>query len=271
MTRRALLRLVTGGLLIPSHAALAQNSPSPAPIPHSQYSPLAAEWAKGHRRQEPDTWYEFLLERFNPHNIDYGSRIEERRRAFLDATVDNPYFPYSAMVTLWSLFLMAYVAKLRIDGKRKDRKTADMMADLYNHDQHSRDAAREAIAKYNQHIEQCNRVIEDGGVGHSPAANLTENEELKAKLKKTADELQAATRERDALRDDLAQKSRVVTDLSLRVQALTDQMNGNGNAPASGAADPLLPASNTEYMKLINSLQQQLYAERDKNKHLKGA
>jgi len=271
MTRRALLRLVTGGPLIPAHAALAQNSPSPAPIPRSQYSPLAAEWAKGHRRQEPDTWYDFLLKKFNPRNIDYGTKIEEQRRALLDATVDNPYFPYSAAVTLWSLFLMAYSVKLRIDGKRKDRKTADMMADLYNHDQHSRDAAREAIAKYNQHIEQCNRAIEDGADGHSPSGGLTENEELKGKLKKTADELQSATRESDALREQLAQKSRVVTDLSLRVQALTDRMNGNGKVPAISGADSLLPASNNEYMKLINSLQEQLYAERDKNKHLKGA
>ena len=42
-------------------------------------------------------------------------------------------------------------------------------------------------------------------------------------------------------------------------------------ALAVGGADSLPPASNAEYMKLINSLQQQLYAERDKNKHLKGA
>jgi hypothetical protein len=79
------------------------------------------------------------------------------------------------------------------------------------------------------------------------------------------------TLERDGLKEELTQKFRVVTDLSLRVQALTDQMNGNGRALAVGAADLPLPASNAEYMKVINSLQQQLYAERDKNKHLKGA
>ena len=128
-----------------------------------------------------------------------------------------------------------------------------------------------AIEKYNQHLEQCNRAIEDEGVGHSPASTLTENDELKAKLKKTADELQGATGERDALWEELAQKAHVVTDLSLRVQALTDQMNGNGKAPAVRGADSPLPASIAECVKLINSLQQQLYAEREKNKHLKGA
>jgi hypothetical protein len=79
------------------------------------------------------------------------------------------------------------------------------------------------------------------------------------------------TLERDGLKEELAQKTRVVTDLSLRVQALTDQMNGNGALPIVGGADSPSPASNAEYMKLINSLQQQVYAERDKNKHLKGA
>ena len=271
MTRRALLRLVTGGLLIPAHAALAQNSPTPAPIPHSQYSPLAAEWAKGHRRKEPDTWYDFLLKKFNPHNIDYGAKIEERRRALLDASVNSPYFPYSVVITAWCLTLMTYIAKLWIDGKRKDHKTADMMADLYNHDQHSRDAAREAIEKYNQHIEQCNRVIEDEGVGHSSSANAPEGDGVKARLQQTLADLRSMTAEKDGLKEELAQKARVVTDLSLRVQALTDQMNGNGKAPAISGADSLLPTSNNEYMKLINSLQEQLYAEREKNKHLKGA
>jgi len=271
MAWRTCLRLLPTVLVILSGTGFAQYGSTPAPTPRSQYSPLAAERAQSHGRHEPDTWYEFLLKQFNPRNIDYGSRIEARRRAFLDSTVDNPYFPYSAVVTLWCLFLMAYLAKRWIDEARKARSTADMVADLYNHDRHSREAAREAIAKYNQHIEQCNRAIEDGADGHSPSGGLTETDELKGKLKKTADELQAVTRERDALRDDLAQKSRVVTDLSLRVQALTDQMNGNGNAPRFGPTDPLLPASNTEYMKLINSLQQQLYTERDKNKHLKGA
>ena len=44
------------------------------------------------------------------------------------------------------------------------------------------------------------------------------------------------TLERDGLKEELAQKSRVVTDLSLRVQALTDQMNGNGKHLPSVAA-----------------------------------
>jgi len=270
MTRRKLLQLTTSGLLIRAKTGFAQNGASPAPIPRSQYSPLAAERAQGHAPQEPDTWYEFLLKQFNPGKVDYGAIIEERRRALLDATVNNPYFPFSVAMTVWSFVLMTFVVKQRLDGKRKDNLAADMVRDLYNHDLHSRQVAKEAIERYNQHIEQCNRAIEDSGSGQNPSATGTESDELKAKLQQTVANLRAMTLERDGLKEELAQKSRVVTDLSLRVQALTDQMNGNGKGLAGGAADSVLPASNAEYMNLINSLQQQLYAERDKNKHLKG-
>jgi hypothetical protein len=271
MTRRTLLQLATSALLIRAKTGFAQNGASPAPIPRSQYSPLAAERAQGHAPQEPDTWYEFLLKQFNPGKVDYGAIIEERRRALLDATVNNPYFPYSVATTIWNLVVMTAFAKLWFDGKRKDLLTAEIHADLYNHDLHSRQVAKEAIEKYNQHIEQCNRAIEDSGSGHSSSGSATESDELKARLQQTVANLRAMTLERDGLKEELTQKSRVVTDLSLRVQALTDQMNGNGKAVAVGAADSLSPASNAEYMNLINSLQQQLYAERDKNKKLKGA
>ena len=166
---------------------------------------------------------------------------------------------------------MTFVVKQRLDGQRKDNLAADMVRDLYNHDLHSRQVAKEAIEKYNQHIEQCNRAIEGAGLGQSPPSSATENDDLQLKLRQTAEDLRVMTRERDGLKDELARKANVVTDLSLRVQALTDQMNGTGKALAVGAADSLSPTSNAEYMNLINSLQQQLYAERDKNNHLKGA
>jgi hypothetical protein len=271
MTRRKLLQLATSALLIRAKTGLAQNGSSSAPVPRSQYSPLAAERAQGHAPQEPDTWYEFLLKQFNPGKVDYGAIIEERRRALLDATINNPYFPYSVAVTAWSFALMIFVVKLRLDGKRKDNLAADIVVDLYNHDLHSRQVAKEAIEKYNQHIERCNRAIEGAGLGQSPSGSATENDELQSKLRQTAEDLRVMTRARDGLKEELTQKSRVVTDLSLRVQALTDHMNGNGSLPVVGGADSSSPASNAEYVKLINSLQQQVYAEREKNKHIKGA
>jgi hypothetical protein len=231
---------------------------------------MAAAQAQGHTQQPPDTWYEFLLKQFNPSDIDYGKWMEERRRVFLAASAKNPYFPYSLGVTIWSLLVMIAYAKLRIDRRRERYLTEEMLTDLYNQDLYSRQAAREAIAKYNNHVEHCNRAIEAGS-GQANSGSTSENDELKGKLQKSADDLRAMTSERDQLSEELKQRSAVVTDLSLQLQALSEKIDGKGGAHAVGQAGLPLPASNAEYMKLVNSLQEQLHTERDKNRRLKGA
>jgi len=231
---------------------------------------MAAAQAQGRTQQPPNTWYEFLLKQFNPSDIDYGKWMEERRRVFLAASAKNPYFPYSLSVTIWSLLVMIAYAKLRIDRRRERYLTEEMLTDLYNQDLYSRQAAREAIAKYNNHVEHCNRAIEAGS-GQANSGSTSENDELKGKLQKSADDLRAMTSERDQLSEELKQRSAVVTDLSLQLQALSEKIDGKGGAHAVGQAGLPLPASNAEYMKLVNSLQQQLLAEREKNRRLKGA
>jgi hypothetical protein len=231
---------------------------------------MAAAQAQGHTQQPPDTWYEFLLKQFNPSDIDYGKWMEERRRAFLKATVRNPYFPYSFWLTIWSLFVMVAYNKLRIDRKRDRYLTEEMLTDLYNQDLCSRQAAREAIARYNNHVEHCNRAIE-AGTGQGISRSTSENDDLVGKLKKAADDLRATTAERDRLAEELKQRSAVVTDLSLQLQALSEKIDGIGAGHAVGPAGLPLPATNAEYMKLVNSLQEQLHAEREKNRRLKGA
>jgi uncharacterized protein YoxC len=232
---------------------------------------MAAAQAQGRTQQLPDTWYEFLLKQFNPSDIDYGRWMEERRRAFLEATVRNPYFPYSFWLTLWSLFVMVAYNKLRLDRKRERYLTEEMLTDLYNQDLYSRQAAREAIAKYNNHIETCNRAIE-AGMGQGIAGNTSREDELNSQVKKLADDLRATTSEKDRLAEELKQRSAVVTDLSLQLQALSEKIDSkDAVARAVGQAVLPLPPSNTEYMKLVNSLREQLLAEREKNKRLKGA
>jgi hypothetical protein len=231
---------------------------------------MAAAQAQGRTQQPPNTWYEFLLKQFNPSDIDYGKWMEERRRVFLAASVKNPYFPYSLGVTIWSLLVMIAYAKLRIDRRRERYLTEEMLTDLYNQDLYSRQAAKEAIAKYNNHVEHCNRAIEAGS-GQANSGSTSENDELKGKLQKSADDLRVVTSERDQLSEELKQRSAVVTDLSLQLQALSEKIDGKGGARAVGQAGLPLPASYAEYMKLVNSLQEQLHAEREKNRRLKGA
>jgi hypothetical protein len=165
--------------------------------------------------------------------------------------------------------MIAY-AKLRIDRRRERYLTEEMLTDLYNQDLYSRQAAKDAIAKYNNHVEHCNRAIEAGS-GQTISGSTSENDDLKARMKNAADDLRFMTSERDRLSEELRQRSAVVTDLSLQLQALSERIDGKGGAHAVGQAGLPLPASNGEYMKLVNSLQEQLHAEREKNRRLKGA
>jgi hypothetical protein len=221
-----------------------------------------------------DTWYEFLVKQFNPSNFDYGAWIEKRRQAFLEATAKTPYFWYSTSVTVGILFMLLAYTKLYLDHHRSMRITSEMMADLYNHDLYSRQAAREAIERHNQHIEQCNRAIESAESGHDrPGWGNTPTEELQTELRRVAAQLDATTQERNKLQEELQQKSLVVADLSTRLDALSKKITGSPSSEAvhrdTGSSDGNL--TGVKFIGHINRLQEELYTERQKNKRLKGA
>ena len=252
-------RLVCCGLLI---IVLSRVAPSvPAQTPQRQ-------------NISRDTWYEFLLKQFNPRNFDYGAWLEKRREVFLEATVREPYFWYSVSVTAGILLLMAACTKLYLDHRRSMRVTAEMMADVYSHDLLSRQAATEAIEKYNRHIEQCNRAIEASEAGDGrPGWGETQIDSLKAELQRVAGQLEATTQGRNKLQEELRQKSLIVADLSIRLDALSKKVNEPRNT-SSGAAEPASTGANGDgarFVGQINRLQEELYAERQKNKRLKGA
>src|ERR1700730_18145805 len=228
-------------------------------------------------RQSPrgrQTWYEFVVQQFNKANVDYGEWIEQRRRAFLEATVNTPYFWYSFSVTGSLLLVMLAYTKLYMDHRRTIRIAAEIQADLHNHDLYSRQAAREAIEKYNRHVEQCNRAIENAESGQDrPGWGDSPVEGLRAELRRVVAQLDATTQDRNKLQEELQQKSLVVTDLSTRLDTLSRKINGssspellprdNANTEASG--------NGAKFVGHINRLQEQLYSERQKNKRLKGA
>jgi hypothetical protein len=217
--------------------------------------------------QRRDTWYEFLLKQFNPDDLDYGTWLDQRRQAFLDASVRNPYFKYSASVTMATLILAMLYAKRWIDHRRCMWITAEMMTDLYNHDWYSRQAAREAIQKYNDHIERCNRAIEAAEHGMALPGTDSDDERLRTALQAVTAERDSHKRERDLAKDELAQKERLLADMSLRLDALAKKSDRNQNAPS--AVD--MRTADQRLVEHINHLQEQLYAERRENKRLKGA
>jgi hypothetical protein len=217
--------------------------------------------------QRGNTWYEFLLKQFNPNNFDYGTWMEERRQVFLDESVRNAYFKYSLGTTIALLVMAMLYTKQWIDHRRAMWITAEMMTDLYNHDAYSRGVAREAIQKYNDHIERCNRAIEATDHGMSIPAAGSDTSDLKIQLQSVADERDSYKRERDLAKRDLQEKEKLIAEMSLRLDAIAKK--ADPNHVVAGPVD--MSAADPKVVQLINNLQEQLYAERRENRRLKGA
>ena len=248
----------------------AQQRPQSHAVPHAQRQaqPQGQRQAPPARPlyQRRDTWYEFLLKQFNPSNFNYGAWIKERRQVFLDASVRNPYFKYSLGTTIALLIMAMLYTKHWIDHRRAMWITAEMMTDLYNHDLYSRDIAEKAIQKYNQHIERCNRAFEAEAAGRVLPAADPDTEELKTKLKRAAEERDLYMQERDKAKAELATSALTLAQMSLRL----DGVSSKPGATVSTGQSSELRNSDPAVIQHINNLQEQLHAERQKNRRLKG-
>jgi hypothetical protein len=212
---------VSSLFLLPCSSLAQQHSyPEPTLIRTSSRAPKPPY-------QHPGTWYEFVLKQFNPNDLDYGRWMEQRRRVFLDASVRNPYFQYGACVTVLLLIAAFLYGKQWTDHRRVLWITAEMMTDLYNHDAYSRRIAREAIHKYNDHIERCNRAIESAKYGLTIPNQESEADRLRSELQRVTEERDSIKRERDLAKDDLAQKEPIQADMSLRLDALAKKSAGH--------------------------------------------
>lgn len=244
-----------------------QHAPAHATHPPALRQTIPAQPAPN-LYQRHDTWYEFLLKQFNPQDIDYGTWIEERRRAFLDAYVHNPHFVFSLATVLLLVLSLAVNAKQRIDYRSTQWVTAEMMTDLYNHDLYSQQAADEAIKRYNDHIERCNRAVEVAEhSGVTAQGDSAEADGLRAKVLQQAGELQLRDNTIAELEQTVRRKEDMIVELAVRMDAVAARTNNK-----DVATQPVdLRSSDAKLMQLVNNLQEQVYVAEEKNKRLKGA
>jgi len=199
-------------------------------------------------------WYERALNHINPENKDYGAIWEERKRQLI-SELGNPYFQYSVASTGALLLALTLVAAQYTSHRRALIVAAESIADVLRHDQYARDVAREAITRYNTHIESCNRMIERNRERPSrpdPAAA--------SELHRLGEELLATREENKALRDDNEKKSRMIAEFSLQSKKRQQQ-------PGAQIALDFVPP---DYIARINELEKQLAAEKEKNQRRKG-
>ena len=202
-------------------------------------------------------WYEQGLKQLTENKPDLGTEIEGRRRRFLEASVRSRYFWYAFTSTLLNITLVGLYLFKRRELDFKLDQAAGWIADLWNQDQFSRNTAREAIRRYNDHVQLCNRVIESQRSGDGIDR---QHQDADIKIKELWTEL--ATVRADKLRSEaeLNDKRRQVLDLSARVQDLERKLGDYDRYDHSSAK------TSVELVRRVNELEQELSHYRQNSK-----
>jgi len=214
-------------------------------------------------------FYQFVLHQLNPNDKDWGAWYEERRAALIDAALHNPCFWYCLGMTLACLCCCAAVLKSQSDQDRQDDIMGERMDEVRRFAACSHLVALEAIDKYNTHIEFCNRAIEaeEGGLATAAAAG-SQNTHSPASPNKSREETELQKRDKTRLESEASPPATTAPDRSNGTASPSKK--GGSNGQGNDLPNPLTPSYN-DLVRQINILQQQLIAEQDKNKRLKGA
>ena len=223
----------------------------------ARYSPYSA--AGGYDRHR-ETFWDFWSRQFNPRNINYGTWLEQRRRAFLEQAGANPYFWFSFWTLAAICFLLLWLAKERIDRKSTEWEAASSMADLANYAEFCKRNAMEAIREHNEHVEVCNRVIESAETGR-PVTPGASGPQWKAEMEALREKAETMEAVNARLKAQLEAKEASLAALSARVDELARIQDGK---PNGANASP-----NLDLVARVNRLTAELEALRDENKRLK--
>ena len=224
--------------------------------------------APRHLYEYHTNFYEFVLHQLNPNDKDWGAWYEERRAALIDAALREPCFWYCLGLTLACICSVAAVLKSQSDQDREERIMGERMDEVRRFADCSLELAFEAIEKYNTHIELCNRVIEaeEGGLA-TAAAGGSQNTQPQANPTKAREETELQKRDKTRLESEASHGAPTTPD---RSNGATSPGNkGGSNGQGKELPDPLKP-SYPDLVRQINILQQQVIAEQDRNKRLKG-
>jgi hypothetical protein len=266
MTSRLLLFTMLATTLTAQETATQPVQPSVSRPPRQTSSGPYQHPQTGKPYQPQDDFFHYSTKLVNKSDFDYGAWIEERRRAFLDASLSNPFFWYSALTTGLVMLLMLMYGVRVLDERRKLWRAAELLTDVWNQEQYSRAMAASAVEKYNAHMADCNRVIETQLIGR-PSATALETMDFKERLEVASAQRDAFDSENRSLKAELQKKDTMISQMSGRLDVLERRSETNG----SGAAAPSDTEATRRLIARVNELQQQLEAERRKNRQLKGA
>ena len=260
----ALITVITFGQSEPrSRAGHPAGTPPALPTAENLTSPAPRQLYEHHTN-----FYEFVLHQLNPNDKDWGAWYEERRAAVIDAGLHNPSFWYCLGMTLACLCFCAAVLKSRYDQDRQDDIMGARMDEVRRFAACSHLVARAAIDKHNTHIEFCNRLIEaeEGGLP-TAAAGGSQNTQPQTNSAKTREVTELQKRDKTRMESEANHTATTTPDRSNG--GASPGNKGGSNGQGKELPEPLKP-SYSDLVRQINLLQQQLVAEQDRNKRLKG-
>jgi hypothetical protein len=205
-----------------------------------------------------ETWYERAVGQINPSNTNYGAIWDHRKHELLDQ-FRNPYFRYGLAATLAIVVLFSTVFAQHVSHRRAIEIALQSIADIRRHDEYARQAAREAIRRYNDHIEKCNRMVEADESGLWKWISTAELRTMQHEIHRLNDALKTAREETDRVTGELELKSATMADMSLRSQKNVEE---SGQSSKGSAPPP--------HVQRINQLELELNLEKKKNQRLKG-
>jgi hypothetical protein len=197
----------------PTQPELRRHQESDQRVPAAHYSPLAARGGYSHGSTSP---LEAMVHALNPRDVNLGAAWEDRRRAWLENAGANRYFWYSFGATILVILSWFALAWVQNDRVRERWQLAEHAADALRYAEYCKRKAKEAIDRYNRHIETCNRVIEAGesGIATPETSNL---EDYKRELQRLKSDNDAKELQVTRLSEQVEQKATELNSLTERV------------------------------------------------------
>ena len=200
-----------------------------AAVPASRYSPLAAQGGYAGGRTSP---LDAAVHALNPHDVNLGEIWERRRRQWLDNAGANPYFWFSFSVTALVILSWFALAWVHTDRVRERWQLAEHAADALRYADYCKRRASEAIGRYNEHVEKCNRLIESGesGLTTPETANL---EDHRREITRLAADNDSKDMQVKRLQEELDRKAQELTDISKRIEQAEQRLNARAKVASS--------------------------------------
>jgi hypothetical protein len=211
----------------PGTAAARQN------IPAARYSPLAAQGGYDRFRTPPwEAFWRAIVQKLNPQNSNLGVMWEQWRQEWLENAAASRYFWYAFWTTLILILSWFALAWIQLDRSRETWELAELASDALRYSEYCKRQAKQAIDRYNGHIEKCNRVIESARSGLATPETAT-LENYKRELVTLRNDNSALKLENESLKAQLESKTVELQSFTARVAEVEKRVQAGNSKPSN--------------------------------------